>query len=109
MNDFQQAVANARTQIENRLTARASEDSAFRALLLADPHAALRTLIGDDPIASRRIRVIEERQGEVILVLPRAIEADELPDEMLDFASGGNAKECWWKLNQWAYEQNWMP
>ncbi len=33
--------------------------------------------------------MIEEQPGEVILVLPRNIAQDELPDELLDLASGG--------------------
>ena len=109
MNDFKDAIASARTEIESRLIARADGDAAFRELLMADPHAALRALLGQDPVSSLRIRVIAESPGEIVLVLPRTIDADELPDEMLDFASGGNAKECWWKLNQWAYDQKWLP
>ncbi|MEH0069490.1 hypothetical protein V6L77_02700 [Pannonibacter sp. Pt2-lr] len=32
---------------------------------------------------------MEEAPGEVVLVLPRSIAQDELPDELLDMASGG--------------------
>lgn len=99
----------ARARIESAALQRAQEDGAFRALLLTDPHAALRQLLGNDPIPSIRIRVLEEAEGEAILILPRSIESDELPDELLDFAAGGNAKECWWKFNQWAYAQDWIP
>ena len=33
--------------------------------------------------------VIEEQAGEINIVLPASIEQDELPDELLDLASGG--------------------
>lgn len=89
MSDFSEGLAKARAHLETGLIARASSDPAFRALLKADPHAALRDLMGSDPIPSMKIRVIEEAPGEVTLVLPRNIADDELPDELLDLASGG--------------------
>lgn len=98
-----------RAHVEAAALTRANSDPAFRDLLIARPHEALRDLLGNDPVPSLKIHVIEETAGEVVLVLPRRIEADELPDELLDLAAGGNAKECWWKFNQWAYKQDWMP
>lgn len=109
MNDFSKNMAIARTNIQRTLIHKASEDAAFRKLLKENPHAALRELLGNDPIPSLTIRVVEEAAGEAVLVLPRQIAEDELPDELLDFAAGGNAKDCWWKFNQWAYKQDWMP
>lgn len=109
MSEFVNGLSQARAHIEAAVIKRASEDSQFRALLLANPHAALKDLLGNDPIPSLTIRVVEEAAGEAVLVLPRQIAEDELPDELLDFAAGGNAKECWWKFNQWAYKQDWMP
>lgn len=79
----------ARQHVERALVARASDDTEFRALLVREPRAALKQLLGVDPIPGFRIRVIEEVPGEVTLVLPRDIAADELPDELLDLASGG--------------------
>ncbi|WP_208983429.1 NHLP leader peptide family RiPP precursor [Pannonibacter carbonis] len=89
MSDFADNLSRARTHIEAALIARAMEDAAFREMLKADPHAALKQLMGNDPIPSLKIRVIEETAGEVTLVLPRSIAEDELPDELLDIASGG--------------------
>lgn len=89
MTEFVEGINKARAHIEASLIAKAMEDSAFRTLLKSDPHAALKQLMGNDPIPSLKIRVIEETAGEVTLVLPRSIAEDELPDELLDLASGG--------------------
>ena len=113
MTSSTEPMVRARQHVEEALLSKASEDAAFRALLLSEPRAALKQILRVDPIPSLRIRVIEEQAGEVTLVLPRAISQnelpEELPDELLDFASGGSAKECWWQFNQWAYKQDWMP
>ncbi|WP_106751280.1 NHLP leader peptide family RiPP precursor [Pannonibacter carbonis] len=89
MSDFSKTMAIARDTIQRALIDKASEDAAFRQKLIDNPHAALRELLGNDPIPSVKIRVIEEQPGEVTLVLPRNIAEDELPDELLDLASGG--------------------
>ncbi|WP_208995901.1 NHLP leader peptide family RiPP precursor [Pannonibacter tanglangensis] len=89
MTDFDQTLTLVRAQIEKALVDKAMDDASFRALLTRDPHAALRQLIGTDPIPSLKISVVEEAPGEVVLVLPRSIAEDELPDELLDMASGG--------------------
>lgn len=57
--------------------------------LVRDPQGALKELLGFNPIPGYAIRVIEEQPGEVVLVLPRPLEIDELPDEVLDLAAGG--------------------
>lgn len=86
-------MANTMTAIRNRisaqLTERAESDQAFRALLKTDPHTALRQVVGVDPVPGFKINVIEEQAGEINIVLPASIEQDELPDELLDLASGG--------------------
>lgn len=79
----------ARQHIERQLLGRAEADPAFRELLKSNPRAALKNLLGVDPIPTYQIKVIEEQPGEITLVLPRAIAQDELPDELLDMASGG--------------------
>jgi len=81
--------SKARTRVEEELLIKASQDAGFRDLLKSDPHAALKDLMGIDPLPSFRITVIEEQAGEITLVLPRAIDQDELPEELLDLASGG--------------------
>ncbi|MEH0076273.1 NHLP leader peptide family RiPP precursor [Pannonibacter sp. Pt2] len=82
-------IAEARQHIEKALVEKAVSDSAFREELKANPHAALKSLLGTNPIPSLKITVVEEAPGEVVLVLPRSIAQDELPDELLDMASGG--------------------
>lgn len=91
MTSMTEAVAGARAHIEAALVARATSDTAFRELLKSNPHAAIKELIGNDPIPSYKITVVEEAPGEVVLVLPRSIGQDELPDDLLDFASGGTS------------------
>ncbi|MEH0072557.1 NHLP leader peptide family RiPP precursor [Pannonibacter sp. Pt2-lr] len=84
----------ARAVLEAELRKKAETDTAFRSALLNDPHAVLVELLGTDPVPSLAIRVLEEAPGEIVLVLPRRIEADELPDELLDYAAGGAYKGC---------------
>lgn len=79
----------ARTRMEQALLARAETDATFRNRLLIEPHGAIEALFGFDPVSSLKIRVLEEGQGEAILILPRPIADDELPDDLLDYASGG--------------------
>lgn len=85
----------ARAHIEAGLIEKAGSDASFRALLKNDPHAAIRQLSGNDPVPGMKITVVEEPADEVMLVLPRAIAADELPDELLDYAVGGARIDCW--------------
>lgn len=79
-----------RRQAEAALVDRAQSDTAFRALLVKDPHAAMKTLFGTDPIPGIAIKVVEEQPGEMTLVLPAA-DQSELPDDLLDLASGGTS------------------
>ncbi len=79
----------ARLLLEVQLRERAAADAAFRARLLSDPHAAVTELLGFDPAPGVTFRVVEEGAGEAVLVLPRALAMDELPDALLDLASGG--------------------
>ncbi len=80
-----------RRQAEKALIARAQEDASFRALLKDNPHAALKEMLGVDPVPSLKINVVEEKPGEITIVLPAAIDESELPDELLDLASGGTS------------------
>jgi hypothetical protein len=88
-NDPLQAL---RAQVEKALVARAMDEEDFRALLKADPHAALTDLLRREvPLPNLKINVIEEQPGEVTIVLPAPLVRDELPDELLDLASGGTS------------------
>lgn len=81
-----------RAHIQQALIAKAVDEEEFRDLLKADPHAALTKLLGcDNPLPNLKINVIEEKTGEVTIVLPAPLQRDELPDELLDLASGGTS------------------
>jgi hypothetical protein len=81
-----------RAHVEKALVAKAMAEDDFRALLKADPHAALTKLLGQEvPLPNLKINVIEEQPGEVSIVLPAPLVRDELPDELLDLALGGSA------------------
>lgn len=82
-------IETARKEVEAALVQKALEDADFRGRLVRDPQSALKELLGFNPIPNYTIRVIEEQPGEVVLVLPRPLEIDELPDELLDLAAGG--------------------
>ncbi|MFN4167900.1 MAG: NHLP leader peptide family RiPP precursor [Pannonibacter phragmitetus] len=82
-------IETARKEVEAALVQKALEDADFRGRLVRDPQSALKELLGFNPVAGYAIRVIEEQPGEAVLVLPRPLEIDELPDEMLDLAAGG--------------------
>ncbi|WP_186415007.1 NHLP leader peptide family natural product precursor [Pannonibacter sp. P2PFMT1] len=88
-------IAEVRQHIEKALLAKATADAAFRELLKTNPHAAIKEMIGTDPVPNLKMTVIEETAGELILVLPRSIAQDELPDELLDLASGGAPEITW--------------
>lgn len=89
------SLSEARRLAETVFLEKAASDTDFRALLVRDPHAALVEAFGSDPVADMRLRVVEEGAGEVILVLPQALNQDELPDSLLDLAAGGiNNKMC---------------
>lgn len=91
-----------RKDIETALVQKAMEDTDFRKLLIRNPQSALKEMLGFNPIPGQTIRVIEEQPGEVVLVLPRPLEIDELPDELLDLAAGGGFSEAIATLNMGA-------
>ncbi|WP_019644313.1 hypothetical protein [Novispirillum itersonii] len=80
-----------RKHIESAMVKKAETDPAFRAQLLADPDAALTALLERESPLKLKLRVIEEQPGEAVIVLPAAVNTDELPDELLDLASGGTS------------------
>jgi hypothetical protein len=78
-----------RENVQAAVVQKAETDAEFRSLLVSDPQAAVSKILGCNPLPHLKMSVIEEKPGEVIIVLPAPIEVDELPDEMLDLASGG--------------------
>jgi len=80
-----------RRQAETVLVDRALGDTDFHDLLVKDPHGALQQAFGSNPVANLKINVLEEKPGEITIVLPAGKDQSELPDELLDLASGGVA------------------
>ena len=79
-----------RQHIDAAVRERALRDSAFRARLIADPSAAVADALGVEIPAGISIRVVEERPGEVVVVVPPASVAEgELTDAELQEAVGG--------------------
>ncbi|MGY4749283.1 NHLP leader peptide family RiPP precursor [Pannonibacter sp. Q-1] len=78
-----------RIELEAAIQSKAAEDAAFRAALTANPAAALEAAFGLAVQPGISIRVIEEKPGEVALVLPAG--AGELSGKDLEAVSGGYA------------------
>ncbi|MEH0072417.1 NHLP leader peptide family RiPP precursor [Pannonibacter sp. Pt2-lr] len=78
-----------RLELEAAIQEKAGTDAAFRAALLANPAAALEQAFGLAVEPGITIRVIEEKPGEVALVLPAG--AGELSGKDLEAVSGGYA------------------
>jgi hypothetical protein len=71
-----------------KVLAKAWSDPAYKARLLANPAAAL-TELGVPVPKHRTLRVIEDTDSEMHVVLPRPPKGAELSDEALDRAVGG--------------------
>jgi hypothetical protein len=71
-----------------QIVAKAWTDPAFKARLLADPHAVFAEYQLAVP-AGTRVRVVEDTEQERHFVLPRR--PADLTDEQLDLMAGGKA------------------
>ena len=80
--------SSAAQQAYAKVLAKAWSDPAYKARLLADPAAAL-TELGVPVPKQRTLRVIEDTDSEMHVVLPRPPKGVELSDEVLDRAVGG--------------------
>lgn len=89
--------AKNRQELEARIVAKAWQDEAYRARLLADPRAVLQEEIhADYPEVNLpedlKVTVVAESVGELTLVLPvnpQSVAGEALSDESLDQAAGG--------------------
>lgn len=78
-----------RRQLENILAEAVASNPALREPLLQDPRGALEALGLTDLPEDLRVRIVEETDSEVTLVLPAAQASDELSDSELDAVAGG--------------------
>ncbi|WP_430512102.1 NHLP leader peptide family RiPP precursor [Pannonibacter phragmitetus] len=76
-----------RLELEAAIQEKAATDTAFRTALTANPAAALEAAFGIAVQPGISIRIIEEKPGEVSLVLPAT--ADELSGKELEDVAGG--------------------
>ena len=76
-----------RTEIMDSLREKASSDPAFRALLLADPAAAVSEVLGVSVPPTVRISVHVESPADIHLVIPAL---DALSDSDLELVAGGD-------------------
>lgn len=73
-----------------KVVKRAWSDPAFKALLLSDPAAGLASM-GLPLPAGMRVKVLEDTDELIHLVLPPPPDGDELADESLDLVAAGVA------------------
>ncbi|MEI6455685.1 MAG: NHLP leader peptide family RiPP precursor [bacterium] len=92
-------------QLEKRLIEKAVKDEKFRQLLLEDPRVAIENELGMKIPAGMKIHVVEEKPGEVYLVLPREQSAEtqeELTEAELNSVAGGITASMDFET-QWTY------
>jgi len=81
---------NFRRQIEAKLIEKASKDENFRQKLMENPKTAIQNELGGLIPDSVSIKVIEEKENEVCLVIPNTgIVTSELSDVELESVAGG--------------------
>ena len=81
-----------RAEMERRLIERSLKEESFRQRLLADPKGAIEQELGAPVPEGLEVRVVEETQDTIYLVLPSASrggEGGELSDEALESVAGG--------------------
>lgn len=75
-----------RAAFEGAIRQMAATNPAFRAELSSNPTEALKAAFGLDLPADFNLRVVNEKPGELVLVLPSPVR--ELNDDELDVVSG---------------------
>ena len=87
------AAGGGRSEIERKLIHRSVEDESFRRRLLDDPRATVEQELETRLPESVEVRVVEETQDTIYLVLPATLtagrEGAELSDQQLESVAGG--------------------
>ncbi|MBO9540562.1 NHLP leader peptide family RiPP precursor [bacterium] len=78
-----------RSQIESHMIARAWEDETFKAELMASPRTVLEKELGFKLPDGLNIKVFDESDNSLYLVIPRNPHAEELSDLELEAVAGG--------------------
>jgi hypothetical protein len=88
------AGGGSRAEIERTLVQRSMEDESFRQRLLDDPKAAVEQELATQLPEGVEVRVVQESQQTIYLVLPSASplgEGEGLSDQELDAVAGGGS------------------
>jgi hypothetical protein len=82
-----------RAEMERRLVERSLQEESFKQRLLDDPKGAIEQELGTRVTEGFEVRVVEETQDTIYLVLPSASplvgEDGEISDEALESVAGG--------------------
>src|SRR4051812_28198269 len=82
-----------RAEMERRLVERSLQEESFKQRLLDDPKGAIEQELGTRITEGFEVRVVEETQDTIYLVLPSASplvgEDGEISDEALESVAGG--------------------
>jgi hypothetical protein len=82
-----------RAEMERRLVERSLQEESFRQRLLDDPKGTIEQELGTRVTEGFEVRVVEETQDTIYLVLPSASplvgEDGEISDEALESVAGG--------------------
>ena len=81
-----------RAEMERSIVQRSIEDEDFRQLLLEDPKAAVELELGSQLPEAVEVRLVQESQQSIYLVLPFAstfAEGEELSERDLEAVAGG--------------------
>jgi len=77
-----------KTKKMQQIIARAVDDAAFKQRLMADPAAVLNEE-GLEVPAGLEVRVVENSQGELQVVLPAPLDSGDLSEKLLDSVAAG--------------------
>jgi hypothetical protein len=98
MSESAAAGGGGRAEAERTLVQRSLEDEDFRQRLLDDPKGTVEQELGTQLPEGVEVRVVQESQQSIYLVLPRASavgEGGEISDQQLEAVAGGGSDPFW--------------